>query len=104
MTIMRFPVHELSGRCMSPKIISQAKLENGARLVSRRSALIMDESDGKIFTKMNGINDVHNVILNMYTSTENNPLVALCLLPYLLPECRSKPDLDKIIRFSHVSS
>ena len=60
-----------------PKIISQAKLENGARLVSRRSALTMDESDGKVFTKINGINDVHNVILNMYMSTENNPLAAL---------------------------
>ena len=44
-----------------PKIISHAKLENGARLVSRCSALIMDESDGKVFTKINGINDIHTV-------------------------------------------
>ena len=31
-----------------PKVIAQAKLENGTRVVSRRSALIMDETDGKI--------------------------------------------------------
>ena len=43
---------------------------------------------------------VRNMILLL--STEKNPLIALCLLPYLLPDCRSKPDSEKIVQFSHV--
>lgn len=30
-----------------PRIISQAKLENGARIVARRTAMIVDEDDGR---------------------------------------------------------
>ena len=30
-----------------PRIISQAKLENGARIVARRTAMLLDEDDGR---------------------------------------------------------
>ena len=33
----------------------------------------------------------------------NNPVIAMVLLPYLIPDVRCKPKIEKIIQLSHVS-
>ena len=33
----------------------------------------------------------------------DNPVMAISLLPYLIPDARSKPEIEKILQLSHVS-
>jgi len=34
--------------------------------------------------------------------TGNNPVITTVLLPYLIPDARSKPELEKILQLSYV--
>jgi len=37
-------------------------------------------------------------------NTGNNPLIAMAILPYLVPDSRCKPELEKILQLSYVRS
>ena len=41
--------------------------------------------------------------IHMIMLTGNNPMIATVLLPYLIPDARSKPELEKILQLSYVS-
>ena len=41
--------------------------------------------------------------VHMDMLTGNNPVIATVLLPYLIPDPRSKPELEKILQLSYVS-
>ena len=41
--------------------------------------------------------------VNLHRSIGDNPVMAISLLPYLIPDARSKPEIEKILQLSHVS-
>jgi len=82
-----------------PRIIKQAKMEKGVQVEKKIREFTLTEEDCKI-------------LQNLYTCSfynactyhiGNNPVIAISLLPYLIPDARSKPELEKILLLSHVS-
>jgi len=79
-----------------PKIIAQAKLEKGVHVEKKLKEIGLDDQDGKYICTLQRRD------LTQCYITDNNPVIAAVLLPYLLPDSRSKPDGDKIIQLSYV--
>ena len=47
----------------------------------------------------------HGITMLYYVkNTGNNPLIAMAILPYLVPDSRCKPELEKILQLSYVRS
>lgn len=98
------------------EIIGLARKENGARVSSAVTELL-DDSDGmymymySILFRLHSVHFlymyVHDVLktfsLFIFCIDKGNMVIALCLLPYLLPDSRSKPNPNKLLLFSHVS-
>lgn len=42
------------------------------------------------------------VLIFTYMITGENPLIAMAVLPYLVPDSRCKPELEKILQLAHV--
>ena len=84
-----------------PRIIKQAKMEKGVHVEKKIREFILAEEDCKI-TKL-----TQWCLLSVYRACAyhigNNPVIAISLLPYLIPDARSKPELEKILQISHVS-
>lgn len=46
--------------------------------------------------------NVYSIILHSYIVIGSNPLIAIAVLPYLVPDSRCKPELGKILQLAYV--
>jgi len=81
-----------------PKIIAQAKQERGTRITHMVSECLNDDQGIFYLTSNIWAALMHNSAL----TDEGNGVIALCLLPYLIPDSRAKPDYERIVLFSKV--
>ena len=75
-----------------PRIIKQALLEKGMHIEQKIKEIKILDQDGIM---------PYKCIIYLQLSPINsgyNPMIATALLPYLVPDPRSKPDLEKIIK------
>ena len=79
-----------------PHIIKQAKMEKTVHIQKKIQEIGITDEDCKTTV-------VLTMYIHMIMLSGNTPMIATVLLPYLIPDARSKPELEKVLQLSYVS-